>query len=107
MNPVMVFAPSPILTVTIERRGEHDDVHVHAGGQGCWVARMLRVLDIPVTLCGYFGGETGVVIRTLLGRAGIGVVGVGVEAPGASYVHDRRGGEREELAQVTPPPIGR
>ena len=31
---VTVFGPHPLLTVTIERRGDEDDVHLHAGGQG-------------------------------------------------------------------------
>jgi 1-phosphofructokinase len=37
---VAVFAPSPILTVTIERGTERPEVHLHPGGQGFWVARM-------------------------------------------------------------------
>jgi 1-phosphofructokinase len=38
----MVFAPAPQLTVTIERAGDDDELHVHPGGQGIWQARMLR-----------------------------------------------------------------
>ena len=55
----MVFAPAPQLTVTVERFGEHDELHVHPGGQGIWQARMLRLLEVPVTLCAALGGETG------------------------------------------------
>ena len=33
---VMVFAPAPILTVTIEQRSGEPDLHVHPGGQGVW-----------------------------------------------------------------------
>ncbi len=36
-----VLAPTPQLTVTIERLHDRDDIHVHAGGQGIWQARML------------------------------------------------------------------
>jgi hypothetical protein len=39
---VLVFAPAPLLTITIERRGEDPDVHLHAGGQGFWLARMIH-----------------------------------------------------------------
>ena len=49
-----------MLTVTIERqaigRMIEDDIHVHAGGQGFWVARMLAELDIDACLCGPVGG---------------------------------------------------
>jgi 1-phosphofructokinase len=31
---VMVFAPAPQLTVTIERLGARTELHLHAGGQG-------------------------------------------------------------------------
>ena len=42
---VCVFAPAPILTVTVEAaEDEREELHVHAGGQGFWVARMLGVL---------------------------------------------------------------
>lgn len=34
-----VFAPSPILTVTIEAAPDRPDVHLHPGEQGFWVAR--------------------------------------------------------------------
>lgn len=58
-----VFAPALFLTVTLERRGEDDELHLHAGGQGLWIARMLATLDIDVVLCGPFGGETGLATR--------------------------------------------
>ena len=42
---ICVFAPSPILTITIERGPEDvPDVHLHPGGQGFWVARMAAQL---------------------------------------------------------------
>ena len=41
---VVVLAPSPLLTVTIEDRAGEPDIHVHAGGQGVWQARMLSSL---------------------------------------------------------------
>ena len=42
---VCVFAPAPIVTVTIESRpDEAEELHLHAGGQGFWVARMLQTL---------------------------------------------------------------
>lgn len=64
---ICIFSPSPLYTVTIEA-GPDDraEVHFHAGGQGVWVARMVACLGSPVTLCAPFGGESGVVLRTLI-----------------------------------------
>jgi 1-phosphofructokinase len=104
---VVVFAPAPILTVTIERRGGEPDVHLHAGGQGFWVARMITALGVPVTLCASFGGETGAVIRTLIEREGVAVRGVEVDGGNVAYVHDRRGGARQAVAEMTPSPLSR
>ena len=36
-----VFGPSPLLTVTIEPGADRPEVHLHAGGQGFWVARLV------------------------------------------------------------------
>ena len=60
---VCVFAPAPLLTVTIESKADgsgDDEIHVHAGGQGFWIARLVAELGVEVVLCGSFGGETGV-----------------------------------------------
>ena len=104
---VVVFAPSPLLTVTIERRGEAPDVHLHAGGQGFWLARMIAALGMPVTLCGSFGGESGVVVRTLIEQEGVAVRGITAGADNAAYVHDRRSGDRVPIAEMTPAPLSR
>jgi len=103
----LVFAPSPLLTVTIEQKGSADDIHVHAGGQGFWIARMLAALDVSVTLCGSFGGETGLVVRTLIEREAVTVRGVDVEGGNAAYVDDRRSGTRTRVAQMAAPALSR
>ncbi|MFC7480190.1 hypothetical protein ACFQX7_09280 [Luedemannella flava] len=61
-DPVMVFAPAPLLTVTIEQRADAVDLHVHPGGQGVWQARMIAALGGSVVLCAAMGGETGNVL---------------------------------------------
>lgn len=103
-NPsVFVFAPSPLLTVTVECAPDgSDELHVHAGGQGVWIARMAATLGADVTLCGVFGGETGRILRHLLEYEGISVRGIDTSGANGGYVHDRRGGEREEIAHVAP-----
>ena len=99
---VCVFAPAPLLTVTIEKpsaeRGD-GEVHLHPGGQGFWIARMLTRLDIDVVLCAALGGEIGPVLRQMMVDAGITVVGVDAGSNG-SYVHDRRSGTRVEVAAM-------
>src|SRR6185437_9757683 len=68
---VMVFAPEPQLTVTVERRGDGDEIHLHPGGQGVWQARMISSLGCPVVLCASMGGEVGRVIEPLIAAEGI------------------------------------
>ena len=48
---IAVFAPSPLLTITVERDAGGPAVHLHAGGQGFWVARLAAALGAQVTLC--------------------------------------------------------
>jgi 1-phosphofructokinase len=107
VTSAMVFAPSPLLTITIERKGDDDDVHLHAGGQGFWIARMLAALDIDVALCGTFGGEIGSVIRPLMERAGVHVRPIEVDTENVGYVHDRRSGSRTTIAEMQPPVLSR
>lgn len=104
---VVVFAPAPLLTITIEAGRRGGDVHVHAGGQGIWQARMLAALGAEVTICASFGGETGRVTRTLLLDEGFRVVGVEREDGNAAYVHDRRDGERSPVVETDDPPLSR
>lgn len=99
MDAVMVFAPSPVLTVTVEDLDGEADIHIHAGGQGVWQARMLHSLGASVTLCGVFAGETGRVACDLIRRQGIEVLPVEGAGSSGAYIHDRRGGERQELAE--------
>lgn len=105
--PVTVFGPDPLLSVTIEARGGRDDVHIHAAGQGVWVARMAGELGARPILCCVSGGETGAMIAPLL-EALPGELRV-IESAGSSgsYVVDRRGGEREFVAASMRPALRR
>jgi 1-phosphofructokinase len=105
---VAVFAPSPVLTVTVEQgAGEAPEVHLHAGGQGFWVARMAAGLGARVLLCVPLGGESGVVLRTLLGVGTIEVLPVRTAGANAAYIHDRRSGERRPIVETPSPPLRR
>lgn len=103
----MVFAPSPQLTVTVERRGGEADLHLHAGGQGVWQARMAASLGVPVTMCAALGGETGHVVRHLIAAEGVDLEAVAVGSRNGGYVHDRRGGQRTPLIEAPGDPLAR
>jgi 1-phosphofructokinase len=104
---VAVFGPDPLLSVTIERSGENDQVHLHAAGQGVWVTRMAGELGAWPVMCGLLGGETGEVLLPLLealpGERRL------VRSSGSSgtYIIDRRGGQRELVASAGRPAPGR
>jgi 1-phosphofructokinase len=106
-DTVVIFAPLPILTVTIEDRAGEPDIHVHAGGQGVWQSRMVSSLGVPVVLCAALGGETGDVLGHLLPADGVTVRSMRVGSRNGAYVHDRRDGEREEVADAAGSPLDR
>jgi 1-phosphofructokinase len=104
----MVFASSPLLMVEIEARPDGSpEVHLHAGGQGVWIARMLATLGVDVRLCAPFGGEFGSVLIGLIERGDVDVCPVATAAGNGAYVHDRRHGERLAIATVAPPVLDR
>ncbi len=104
-----IFGPHPILTVTVEASadGAQDEVHLHAGGQGVWVGRMVAEMGVEPVLCGFLGGEVGASLGPLLtalpGRRRL------VPAAGNSgcCVMDRRSGERQAVAVAWTAPASR
>jgi 1-phosphofructokinase len=105
---LMVFGPRPLLTVTIEAAGEREpEIHLHAGGQGAWVARMATVLGAHVQLCAALGGEPGQVLRPLVENQGITLRAIETEGSNGVYIHDRRSGEREPVAETHSPGLSR
>ena len=103
-----VLAVTPQLTVTIESGPDgRTEVHLHAGGQGLWLARMARSLGAEVVVCGPFGGESGDVVEHLARQESLRVRAVPNPAGNGAYVHDRRPGERIELARMEPAALGR
>jgi 1-phosphofructokinase len=97
---VTVFGPHPLLSITIERLGtDEDDIHLHAGGQGVWVARMAGEMGADPILCSFCGGETGRLLRPLLETMPGEVRCVETASASGCYVIDRRSGERQIVAQ--------
>ncbi len=98
---LVVFAPSPLLTVTVEAADTPgQEIHLHAGGQGFWVARMAALLGVEVSLCCGLGGESGAVLRVLIARENVELLSVDCAASNGVYIHARRGGVREQLART-------
>ena len=97
---VAVFAPSPLLTITIEPGSDRPEVHLHAGGQGVWAARLAATLGAEVTLCCALGGEPGRVLRGLIEAEAVNLRAAAGGTPNGVYIHDRRGGERAEVVSV-------
>ncbi len=106
---VAIFGPSPMLSVTVESLTAEggDDIHVHAAGQGVWVARMAAELGAEALLCGFCGGESGTVLRRLLEQMPIELRLVETSEGSGSYIHDRRDGERRPVAQSAAMPPSR
>ena len=102
-----VFAPSPLLTVTIESGTDRPEVHLHAGGQGFWVARLATTLGAEVTLCCALGGEPGRVLGALIEAEPITLRAAAGGTPNGVYIHDRRGGARVEVVSVDSRPFER
>ncbi len=106
---VAIFGPHPMLSTTIEALTSEggDDIHLHAAGQGVWVARMAAELGAEATLCGFIGGESGTVLRPLLEQLPIELRLVETAAASGAYIHDRRSSERVPVAQSASLPPSR
>jgi 1-phosphofructokinase len=105
---VVIFAPTPLLTVSIERGTTGaEEVHLHAGGQGVWVARMLQSLGCRPILCGPFGGETGAVAASILGREDVDVRSVTVAPPTAVNIEENTEDDQRSLVHTEPGALDR
>lgn len=102
-----MFAPSPLLTITIEPETDRPEVHLHAGGQGFWVARLAATLGAEVTLCCALGGEPGRVLKGLIEDEPVTLRAAAGGTPNGVYIHDRRGGQRVEVVSVDARPLER
>lgn len=104
---VAIFGPDPLLSVTIEAGGGGDELHVHAAGQGSWVARMAGELGAAPVLCSFLGGETGELVRPLLAALPTELRPTATAGATGAYVVDRRGGERCVVATSLRPALQR
>lgn len=102
-----VVAPLLYLTVTIEQEGDVPRVHLHPGGQGFWIARMIEVLGVDARLVAPVGGEAGEVVAALVPTWKIDLMAVRTSAESATQVHDRRSGARDEIVGLQIPQLDR
>src|SRR5262249_14418530 len=110
MSPpsIVVFAPSPLLTITVEAAGTpRQEIHLHAGGQGFWVGRMAALLGAKVSICCALGGESGAVLQARSEGEEVELLSVGCAASNGVYIHARRADSREELARTQSRPLSR
>ena len=68
---------------------------------------MISTLGVPVVLCATLGGETGDVLGHLLPSEGVELRAVHVDSRNGGYVHDRRDGERDPIAEAPGGPLDR
>lgn len=102
-HTVAVFAPILHLTVTIEKTSsDEDEIHIHPGGQGFWISRMLKHLEERPLLCGPVGGEAGRVLTGLLGQFGMDMTPIKIAHRSPVIISDRRSGDREVIADSPP-----
>ncbi|MFP4233478.1 MAG: 1-phosphofructokinase family hexose kinase [Nitriliruptoraceae bacterium] len=106
-GPIAVLAPSVRVSVTIEPGDAADDIHIHAGGQGLWVARALRQLGHDALACAPVGGESGRTLRGLIEGWGVHLHRVDTTSDTPTVVQDRRDGHRLELARSRHPSLRR
>jgi 1-phosphofructokinase len=92
-----VIGPWLYLTVTVEREGDRDEVHLHPGGQGFWIARILATLGCRARLVAPVGGEGGAVLSALVPDWVVQLDAISMSGATPVQVHDRRTGERQEI----------
>jgi 1-phosphofructokinase len=105
---IVVFGPNPLLTITVEALPSGgDEIHLHAGGQGVWVARTAGELGSHPVLCGFLGGEVGTVLEPLLQALPGHLRLVRSVTPNGCVMVDRRHGERRAIAGRLSDPVSR
>jgi 1-phosphofructokinase len=110
-SSVAVLEPSPLLMIAVDTGAADDEraaeVHLHAGGQGYWVARMAAEMGGRPRLCAPLGGRPGNLLPVLMRLDGVEVDAVACHRPSAVWVSAGRDGDRATIVQTRPPPLDR
>jgi len=110
-----VLAAAPSVSVEIvEEPGDEDSgadsrtaIHLHAGGQGAWVASMAAALGAEVIMCSPLGGEFGEPLRHLLTAQGITVRSTDLDSGTGATIVELGADERATVAQMPSQVLGR
>lgn len=102
-----MFAPALLLLIELHDAGGRVEVHLHAGGQGYWVCRMIQALGATALPCATVGGEPGVALRAIVEADGFEPLLTVSTQPNAVMVEDRRTPERRTISAGDVPVLGR
>ena len=82
-------------------------MHLHPGGQGFWIARMITVLGAQARLVSPIGGETGDVLAALLPNWQVELRALLSTSNSPTQLQDRRSGERVTIVEIEHPALDR
>ncbi len=108
-SPVIaVFAPALLLTIEIHEAADGcDEIHLHAGGQGYWVAKMIQALGGSPLTCAVVGGESGNALSNLVAADGLDAWLVPMTHANAVHIDDRRGVRLVRVGETRIPTLDR
>lgn len=105
---VAVFAPALLLSVEIHSTTHrNDEIHLHPGGQGYWISKMIQALGGTPLTCATVGGEAGHALAALVAADGFDAWLVAMAHGNAVQVDDRRNGRIERIAETPIPSLDR
>jgi len=105
---IAVFAPALLLTVEIHSTAHAgDEIHLHPGGQGYWISKMIQALGAAPLTCAAVGGEAGHALASLVAADGFDAWLVAMSHGNAVHVDDRRDGRIERIAETPIPSLDR
>jgi 1-phosphofructokinase len=105
---VAIFAPALLLLIELHMSADDQtEVHLHAGGQGYWIARMVQALGARPLPCVCVGGEPGSALRSIIESDGLDAWITRTTRPNGVLVDDRRSAESVRLAETGAPALDR
>lgn len=105
---VAIFAPALMLSIEVHTAADGcDEIHLHPGGQGYWISKMVQALGgIPVP-CAAVGGESGDALGSLIAADGLDAWLVRMVHGNAVQIDDRRGDQLQRIAETRIPTLDR
>jgi len=105
---IAVFAPAMLLTIEIHAAADdRDEIHLHPGGQGYWISKMIQALGATPLTCAAVGGESGHALASLVAADGLDAWLITMTHGNAVHVDDRRGDQIERVAETRIPNLDR